>query len=115
VISEFLKFCLSCFFFYRECEKREPATASYSALHKTSGNQYEEYEEYEEEKPEDVERAAWMRNEKLTRLAPSVYLDYFRNEMSWDLRLSFAQLALLYCLINNTVSVIQVPYNLLKL
>ena len=38
-----------------------------------------------------------------TRLGLREYIVYCRNEMSWDLRIGFAQLALFYGLINNTV------------
>ena len=125
MISEFLKLCLSALFFYRECTKRElSANPSYSALHNndTSGrSQLEEYDAatFEDDEDESASRGHDEKPAFVTKspavsgfgglggfkLRPREFWGYYMNEMSWDLRVGFAQLALFYGLINNTVSI----------
>lgn len=99
-ISEFLKLLLSGLFFWRECRKRQtsfhsaPTDIESPSSSRSSSSSSEPINQDEQD------------NEKTiiyTRLTLRAYLEFCKNELSTSTRYGFAQLALLYALINNSV------------
>ena len=96
-ISEFLKLCLSTIFFYREYRKRVAlAGGTYQSLALNS---------VEDDEPLDDDDKLFQQDSKS---APSSlgFTEFWKscwNETSQELKYGFAQLALFYALINNTV------------
>ena len=105
-ISELLKFWLSTWFFYREIRRRHAASGSgYAPLPQPSsssrsGNSSDDESEKGASSPAPRSRAADLPSVPLTA---RTFVRYCWAEMSTDLRFRFAQLALFYALINNTV------------
>jgi hypothetical protein len=99
-ISEFLKFLLSGLFYWRECQRRQisfhstPTDVESGSSTRTSSSSLElEHHDLEcDEKPR-----------KYTRLDSRTFWKLCKNELSSGTRYGFAQLALLYALINNSV------------
>jgi hypothetical protein len=113
-ISELLKFLLSGYFFYRECRSRHTnqQRPGNSLLVTTERHSSEETKPLASEEtnghPNGNGRASppFGKNYKTAATSDldfSTYLEYIKNEISIDTRYGFAQLALFYALINNTV------------
>ena len=108
-ISELLKFLLSGYFFYRECRTRNTnqQRPGHSLLVTTERHSSEETKPLTSEETNGNGRASppFGKSYKTATsdLDFSTYLEYVKNEVSIDTRYGFAQLALFYALINNTV------------
>ena len=110
-ISELLKFLLSGYFFYRESRTRHTnqQRPGHSLLVTTERHSSEETKPLASEETNGHEngRASppFGKSYKTATsdLDFSTYLEYVKNEISIDTRYGFAQLALFYALINNTV------------
>jgi len=118
-ISELLKFLLSGYFFYRECRTRNTnqQRPGHSLLVTTERHSSEETNPLTSEETNGHENGHGHPNGNGRASPPSgksyktaasdldfsTYLEYLRNEISIDTRYGFAQLAVFYALINNTV------------
>jgi hypothetical protein len=114
-ITEFLKFLLSGYFFYRECRTRHATQqrSGHSLLVTTERHSSEETKRLASEETNEHENgngngraspSPFVKSYKTTSdFDFSTYLEYVKNETGIDTRYGFAQLALFYALINNTV------------
>ncbi|RDW84823.1 UDP-galactose transporter [Coleophoma cylindrospora] len=110
-ISEFFKMLLSTLFFYRECKtriaNREPA---HTPLPTSERNSFEETKPFAEDQTSDLNGNGHSMS-PTSAYTPAANMDiktfilFIRNEVSRDTRYGFAQLALFYALINNTIFV----------
>jgi hypothetical protein len=107
-ISEFLKLLLSGLFFWRECRKRQTSFHATSTEFDTISNDAESASA--SASPSSQSSFEWRDSIELekqgltrTRLDARVFMRYCLDEISPKARYGFAQLALLYGLINNSV------------
>ncbi|KAL3426432.1 UDP-galactose transporter [Phlyctema vagabunda] len=114
-ISEFCKMLLSTLFFYRECKQRvankEPA---HTPLPTSERNSFEESKPFSEDEAAGLNTNGHGHRRRTSeaynsprdvRLDSKTFITYIRNEVSRDTRYGFAQLALFYALINNSIFV----------
>ncbi|TAQ89874.1 hypothetical protein B7494_g1813 [Chlorociboria aeruginascens] len=112
-LSEFFKMVLSTIFFYRECRKRNARNVnpSHTALPTSERNSFEESKAFSGEQMNGNGESSGSHVAERYKNAREPYLDlrtfwgYCKNEVSRDTRYGFAQLALFYALINNTIFV----------
>ena len=113
-ISEFLKMCLSLWFFYRECRQRaadgiRPSTrgggSGYSSLAGSDLPTTERSSMEEKERSDGVEVPGDVapKAKILPHLDVRTYWSYIRGEVTENVRYGFCNLALFYVLINNSV------------
>jgi hypothetical protein len=112
--SELIKFALSIFLFYRQCTKRRMDSQS-SAPCPVSSSEMKPFLDHAATF-EGTSLSAGEEAQEDDAQPPTVQLDwrsfwthYCVNEISVEMRYGFAQLALLYALINNTVSLAIIP------
>lgn len=115
-ISEFLKMCLSLWFFYRECRQRvadgiRPSTrgggSGYSSLAGSDLPTTERSSMEEKERSDGVEVPGDVapKAKILPHLDVRTYWSYIRGEVTENVRYGFCNLALFYVLINNSIFV----------
>lgn len=111
-ISEFLKMCLSLWFFYSECKQRvvqgvRPSTRGYQSTGydpiSDSGLPMSKKTELMEESDSSSDKGLLDPSENGT-ISLRVYWSYLRGEVEEHVRYGFCNLALFYVLINNSVS-----------
>jgi hypothetical protein len=113
-LSEFFKMLLSTMFFYRECRQRNARNQSpaHTALPTSERNSFEEAKAFADEEANmngsgeasGAYVAERFKDAKEPMLDVWTFWGYVKSEVSLDTRYGFAQLALFYALINNTVS-----------